>query len=196
MNSESFRWHAGWRYAGTLPERNTKTPLTRASWLMLFCFAPMKEIHSASKLLTWTECFYRKEKKNMPGSLIEAKILQCKSLDDLGSGICRGHPSRFCTEWSNLLWNHSAEWNWITHLTRLHVFAERALTWLRCDMHIFLSAASVYLHFLGYVPPLRALFRCHWGTPLCAVSLDWCWILNSDLSFFWESVWVREINMK
>lgn len=64
MNSESFRWYAGWRYAATLPERNTKTPLTRASWLMLFCCAPMKEIHPAAKPLTWNECFYgRGEKK-------------------------------------------------------------------------------------------------------------------------------------
>lgn len=32
MNSGSFRWHAGRRCAAPLPERNTKSPLTRASW--------------------------------------------------------------------------------------------------------------------------------------------------------------------
>lgn len=88
MNSVSFRWHAGWRYAATLAERNTKTPLRRASWLILFCCAPMKEIHPAAKLLTWNECFYRRGKKTCLALWLRLKFYSSKVwiIQDQGAG--------------------------------------------------------------------------------------------------------------
>lgn len=97
MNSESFRWYAGWRYAATLPERNTKTPPNKSELADAFLLRSDKRNPPCCQAthLKWMLLREgKKKKKKVPGSLIEAKIRQCNSLDNSGSGSWLGHPSR------------------------------------------------------------------------------------------------------
>lgn len=157
-----------------------RPPLTRASWLMLFCCAPMKEIHPAAKPLTWNECFYGRGKKNKKTCLALWLRLKFGSaivwiIQDQGAGWVTHHAAYRMEQFAlkprcRVQLDHTFDqvtcFYWVSSDLRDNRMVEMRYA------HFSVCSLSVYLHFWGHIPRLRPLFRSHRGTPVGVVFLD------------------------
>ena len=113
MNFAFFWWYPDWTFAATLPEKPHKDASNKSEQLadaFLPCSDERNPPCCQATHLKWR--LLQERGKKVPASLIEARILQCKTLDNLGSGSWLGQPSR-CELNGPISLNGGAEWNWI-----------------------------------------------------------------------------------